>query len=72
MAVAEMPVVSKKFLSEDDLSAKLGIAKQTLSNWRHTRLAGPPFVRVGRLIRYDSDAVQAWLEENTVTPSKAD
>jgi excisionase family DNA binding protein len=26
---------------------------------------GPPYARVGRLVRYDPDAVRAWLKERT-------
>lgn len=33
---------------------------------RRCRGGGPPFVRVGRLIRYAPESVQAWIRSRTV------
>jgi hypothetical protein len=38
---------------------------------RHER-AGPPFIRVGRLIRYPAEGLERWLAERTVVPTEAE
>jgi hypothetical protein len=38
---------------------------RTLQSWR-IRLAGPPFVQVGRAIRYRRRDLVAWIDANTV------
>jgi hypothetical protein len=46
---------------------ELGVAKiQTLNNWRCTRRGGPPFVKLGRLIRYPKSGLIKYLNQNTV------
>jgi predicted DNA-binding transcriptional regulator AlpA len=51
-------------LTEDETTAYLGIVPNTLAKWR-TRGEGPPFVRVGRLIRYDRAAIDRWVASQT-------
>jgi DNA-binding transcriptional MerR regulator len=43
-----------------DVARFLGIPVATLYQWRR-RGVGPPARRVGRHLRYDPDAVQAWF-----------
>ena len=43
---------------------------RTMEDWRYRRV-GPPFVRVGRHIRYRKVDVDAWLASQTVTPGAA-
>lgn len=47
----------------------LRVSVSTLATWR-VRRAGPPFVRVGRSIRYDAHALNKWVEANSVQPMK--
>jgi excisionase family DNA binding protein len=51
-------------LTEDQAAAYLGLVPNTLAKWR-MRGEGPPFVRVGRLIRYDRTAIDRWVESQT-------
>lgn len=45
----------------------LDVTEKTLENWR-AQETGPPFIRInGRLVRYDMDAVEAWLADRAVT-----
>jgi len=53
-------------LSPGDVYDRTRIAKQTLANWR-TKRTGPPYVKVGRLVRYPEDTFNAWLEEHTTS-----
>lgn len=49
----------------DATSAFLGVPVQTLKNWRSSG-DGPPYVKVGRLVRYDPRALDAWIKRQTV------
>jgi predicted DNA-binding transcriptional regulator AlpA len=43
----------------------LGIKKCTLEKARSMRMGNfPPFIRIGRVIRYQRTSVQAWLQGN--------
>jgi excisionase family DNA binding protein len=46
--------------SVDDVAAYLRVPVETLYQWRKRRY-GPPAARVGRHLRYDPAAVQAWF-----------
>jgi excisionase family DNA binding protein len=45
-----------------DVSRYLRVPVETLYAWRKQR-TGPPAARVGRHLRYDPEAVRAWLRE---------
>lgn len=47
-------------LDEKQLAPILGFSRKTVQEWRRTRV-GPPFRKVGFLIRYRRDEVLAWL-----------
>lgn len=61
---------STVLLMPEDAAAELGIAIQTLAKWRHQH-KGPPFVRIGRNIRYRPAAIVAWIEAQEVDPTVA-
>jgi predicted DNA-binding transcriptional regulator AlpA len=65
MAVPANTNASSKFLDERQLCDELGISPVTATKWRGNA-EGPPFIRVGRLIRYARAAVEGWLAERTV------
>jgi hypothetical protein len=52
-------------LNERDVADLLDLSVRTLQSWR-IRLAGPPFVQVGRAIRYRRRDLIAWIDANTV------
>jgi len=54
-----------RFIDEKQLCAELGISPVTATKWRATA-AGPPFIKVGRLVRYRRADVEAWLRSRTV------
>ena len=43
--------MSEQFLSEVDLAARWAMSSKTLTRWRTVR-RGPPFVKLGKLVRY--------------------
>ena len=58
----------QEFLSEREVE-ELGLASRTLQAWRLLG-RGPRFIKVGgRTIRYRLVDVEAWLAEQTVTPT---
>lgn len=48
--------------SVTEVSTYLGVPVQTLYYWRKSR-TGPPAARVGKHLRYDPDAVRAWVHD---------
>ena len=56
----------ESLLSTADVAAWLGIRRCTLEKARSTRVGDfPPFIRVGRTVRYSRAAVTAWLNRCT-------
>lgn len=64
------PAEPSKYLDEKQLCAELDISSVTATKWRRNA-EGPPFIRVGRLIRYPREAVEAWLASRTVGTPRA-
>lgn len=63
-----------RLLRPRELSDLLGVPVGTLANWRSAR-TGPPFVKVGRHVRYRTSDVDEWVaarvvEPETVTPRR--
>ena len=56
---------SEALLNESSVAKRLHCEVKTLQAWR-CRGGGPPFIRVGRLIRYSPDDVREWIESRRV------
>lgn len=54
-----------ELLDERGLCALLAISSVTATKWR-AKAKGPPFIKVGRLVRYRRSDVDAWLRTNTI------
>lgn len=52
-------------LTTDELATILGCTPNWLAKLRMER-SGPPFVRIGALIRYRTDDVERWLDRQSV------
>ena len=52
-------------LNQEDAAKILLVKPKSLEAWRH-RGGGPPFVRVGRLVRYSRLSLLAWIRSRTV------
>ena len=44
------------------VAARLGVPESTLTDWRF-RKKGPPWTKLGRLVRYPEPLLDAWLAE---------
>lgn len=56
----------RRLVTADVAAAWLQISPRTLSNWRAAGKVGqPPYVKVGRAVRYDLDAIKAWVARHT-------
>lgn len=51
-----------QLLNAEQAAQYLGVAKQTLHNWRSSGRYRLPCLRVGRLVRYRRSDLDAWLE----------
>ena len=56
---------SETLQDETTVSKQLKCETKTLQAWR-CRGGGPPFIRVGRLVRYRPQDVLAWIESRRV------
>ena len=63
------PPNGDRILTENELAALTSFSPRTLQAWRQ-RCAGPPFMRVGRSIRYSQADVIAWMKEQTSDASR--
>ncbi len=59
----------KKLLDETDLNVEYTLSKPWLRKHRLLR-DGPPFLRIGRMIRYERKSVEKWLAERAVETEK--
>ena len=55
-------------LDSMELAQILRVHPATIRTWRH-RNQGPPFIRVGRNVRYSRGDLDDWLARNTVQPN---
>ena len=55
---------NKPLLTTDEAAELLAIDARLLSRWRSDS-KGPPYIKVGHLVRYKRAALDAWIEENT-------
>jgi excisionase family DNA binding protein len=53
------------FIDEKTAAAYLGVEPGTLSVWRSTGRYQIPFTKVGRLVRYRTNVLDAWLQTRT-------
>ena len=60
-----------EYLTTKEVADLLKCTSACLVKYRHER-TGPPFLRVGRLIRYKLPDLTTWLEGNRVMPESAE
>jgi excisionase family DNA binding protein len=48
-------------IDEHAVAIKLGVSRATLQAWRCTRRVNLPFIKVGRLVRYRQEDIDAFI-----------
>lgn len=56
--------MQKKLITVNELSEMIGIKVNTLYIWVSQKRI--PYVKVGRLTKFDLQAIDGWIKENTV------
>lgn len=59
-----MSVEPRNFMNVSEVSVRLGVSVSHLNKMRLTG-RGPAFVKIGRRVAYDPDALAKWLESRT-------
>jgi excisionase family DNA binding protein len=59
-----------EWLTPPELADELRLPVRTLYDWK-LRGVGPPGVRIGRHLRYDRRAVDAWLNDQIASQQRA-
>jgi len=55
-------------LNTSEAAKHVGLAKATLDAWRcNGKTDGPPYIRMGKAIRYSRTALDLWMAEHTVS-----
>jgi predicted site-specific integrase-resolvase len=57
-------------LRETQAAEKLGVAVQTLRNWRHVR-RGPAYIKFGRNVRYREEDLLDYIDKHRIDPNSA-
>jgi predicted DNA-binding transcriptional regulator AlpA len=57
--------IKPKMLSQSEAAQVIGITAQCLNQWRYEKRDMPPYVKIGRIIRYPEDGLYQWLESKT-------
>jgi hypothetical protein len=57
-----VPLVSPTFLMQREVAELLRLPERTLEDWRLTS-QGPPYLKLGRHVRYDLTDVIDWARE---------
>ena len=55
----------ERMLTDEQAAEFLGMAKQTLRNWR-TFGRGPDYLKMGRSVRYKLSSLQRFTDERTI------
>jgi excisionase family DNA binding protein len=61
-------VVLPGLLTPEEVAVVTGLSRETLAQWRSQK-RGLPYLKIGRVVRYDSAEVQAYLERCRVSVS---
>jgi excisionase family DNA binding protein len=56
---------AEPLLMEVQAAKFLSVSVRTLQNWR-IKQSGPPFIRIGRAVRYRRSDLSTWIDANTV------
>jgi len=61
-------VIKRRLINIQELSEYIGLSKNTIYCWVSQRRI--PFVKLGRLTKFDLEKIEEWIEENSVREEK--
>ena len=56
----------KRLISVHELSETLGLSINTIYAWINQKKV--PYIKMGRLVKFDIQTIDKWIEEKTVSP----
>jgi len=62
-----MELVLSPTLNDDQAAKEVGVAVQTLRNWRHQQ-KGPAYLKIGRSVRYQLEDLKKFKENRRIDP----
>ena len=60
--------MNRRLLNVNEVSQLTGLSKNTIYCWVSQRRI--PFVKIGRLTKFDLEKINQWIEENSVQEKK--
>lgn len=62
--------MNPRLINVEELSELTGLSKSTIYSWVSQRRI--PFVKCGRLTKFDLEAIDKWIKHNTVKEERFD
>jgi predicted DNA-binding transcriptional regulator AlpA len=62
--------VASRFLTPSQVADRLQVPVSTLYAWSYKR-TGPPVAKIGKHLRYDEVALEAWIASQRILPAAA-
>jgi excisionase family DNA binding protein len=59
----------RRYLTAAEAAEYIGSTESTVRSWTSRRMI--PYVKKGRLVRYDREALDKWMQKDAVMPAKA-
>ena len=63
---------NETYLTTKQTAAILQVSVKTLESWRRTQLQGPPYCKLGHLVRYRMSDLAAYMEDILIEPTTVD
>ncbi|MGD9152286.1 MAG: helix-turn-helix domain-containing protein [Gammaproteobacteria bacterium] len=70
MSKNNLPSNQIRLLTAKEVAEQLGIKEDTLQAWRSNKRYNLPYVKIGRYVRYNPEAVVKFIQERTIDVNK--
>jgi len=67
---ADEPPIVQEYLTTEQAARLLGLSRKTLENRRSSGFGGPPYIRLGRTIRYARTDLANYMKDRLVVPGE--
>jgi excisionase family DNA binding protein len=62
--------LANPLMTRTEAAAYLGVKTQTLAVWVTRQVNGPPYVKIGRSVRYRKSDLDQYIADQTVRPGR--